>query len=125
MNSESGRSVELFMMLVSLVAARPSDAMPTPDEVQMNCESDSMMFVMSDILLGRGNRAIWQLVEVDDGSTAFDYLTASQSECVDLFISDCKDSCIFKRIAQRLGSVVEVIASAVRCVQHDGHPDPR
>mgnify|MGYP005819671887 CR=1 FL=1 len=43
------------MMLVSLVAARPSDAMPTPDEVQMNCESDSMMFVMSDILLGRGN----------------------------------------------------------------------
>ena len=56
MNSESGRSVELLMMLVSLVAASPSDAMPTPDEVQMNCESDSMMFVMSDILLGRGNR---------------------------------------------------------------------
>ena len=56
MNSESGRSVELLMMLVSVVAASPSDAMPTPDEVQMNCESDSMMFVMSDILLGRGNR---------------------------------------------------------------------
>jgi len=106
-------------MLVSFDAASPSDAMPTPDEVQTNCDSDSRMFVMSDILLGRGNRAIWQLVEVDDGSTAFDYLTASQSECVDLFISDCKDSCIFKRIAQRLGSVVEVIASAVRCVQHD------
>ena len=55
-NSESGRSVESLMMLVSLVAASPSDAMPTPDEVQTNCDSDSMMFVMSDILLGRGNR---------------------------------------------------------------------
>ena len=70
MNSESGRSVELLMMLVSVVAASPSDAMPTPDEVQMNCESDSMMFVMSDILLGRSNRLLRQLVEVDDGSTA-------------------------------------------------------
>ena len=55
MNSESGRSVELLMMLVSPVAASPSDAMPTPDEVQTNCDSDSRMFVMSDILLGRSN----------------------------------------------------------------------
>jgi len=54
-NSESGRSVESLMMLVSFVAASPSDAMPTPDEVQTNCENDSMMFVMSDILLGRSN----------------------------------------------------------------------
>jgi len=86
MNSESGRSVELFMMLVSLVAARPSDAMPTPDEVQMNCESDSMMFVMSDILLGRGNRAIWQLIEVNDGATAFNYLTAPDRHCIELIV---------------------------------------
>jgi len=55
-NSESGRSVESLMMLVSFDAASPSDAMPTPDEVQTNCDSDSRMFVMSDILLGRGNR---------------------------------------------------------------------
>lgn len=106
-------------MLVSFDAASPSDAMPTPDEVQTNCDSDSRMFVMSDILLGRGNRAIWQLVEVDDCSTAFDYLTASQGECIDLFISDCKDSCTFERVAQRFCSIVEVISSAVRSVQHD------
>ena len=58
MNSESGRSVELLMMLVSVVAASPSDAMPTPDDVQMNCDSDSMIFVMPAILLSGSNRPL-------------------------------------------------------------------
>ncbi len=74
MNSESGRSVELLMMLVSVVAASPSDAMPTPDEVQMNCESDSMKFVMSDILLGRSNRLALCFLARQVLSAVLDYI---------------------------------------------------
>ena len=86
MNSESGRSVELLMMLVSVVAASPSDAMPTPDDVHMNCESDSMKFVMSNILLGRSNRLVWQLVDVDDGSTASNDLATLYRHDIELVV---------------------------------------
>ena len=42
--SESGSNVDSSMMLVLPDAASPSDAIPIPVEVQMNCDSISIVF---------------------------------------------------------------------------------